>query len=215
MPLNKCPCAKKLKTCPYLQCTTCDQWWHTRCVSLKGLDADTVKLLTEWVCPLCYTPPATIPLGKLESIVKSESAKISEAIKKVQESVSKNKISSVVMEAVSTKLTEHVDSFTEVISANSENTRRILGESIQNNNQEVVKEVVESSKRQMDNDAMAREARKCNVVIRDVTESDSLRLKGEARPGLGVCFKAFGCGSRENSESDKSWSSYKGCARRH
>lgn len=122
---------------------------------------------------MCYTPPTTVPLGKIEALVKSESTKLSTALDKVQASVSKNTMKTVITEIMKDTFNEHVDSFTEVISANSENTRREIAETIQNNNRTVMSEVVRTSKMQMDDDAVAREARKCSLIIRDVTESDS------------------------------------------
>lgn len=70
-------------------------------------------------------------------------------------------------------LNEQVDSVTEAITASNENTRRHISETIQRNSEKVVTEVVKSSKEQMDNDAVAREQRKCNLIIRDVSESDA------------------------------------------
>ena len=151
------------------QCRECARWWHGQCVGLLGL-------LRHWDCPLCLKLPKGMEKGNVDlskglqpimDEIKSVKAKITskDQIKKMVETV----ISGVVKD----HLNEQVDNVTEAISASNENTRRIIGETIQTNNQIVVEEVVRSSKMQMDNDTIAREARKCNVVIQGVSESES------------------------------------------
>ena len=167
---EKCPCSKKSKSIR-LECKQCHQWWHAKCVSLKGLSKDDLVKLTEWRCPLCYTLPEAIPLGKLEKLVKTETEKITAQIKKVEVAIAGDKLKKTMSDVVKANLTEHVDSFTEALSANSDNTRRHIAETIKQSNEEVVTQACRNSKQLMDNDALAREQRKCNVIIRDITES--------------------------------------------
>ena len=167
---KKCPCAKQKKGSSYISCKTCDQWWHAKCVSLKGLSVDDLKKLTDWDCPICYVLPENAPQGKLEALIKSESNKITARLQSVEAAVAQDKMKMVISEVVKENLDEQVNSLTEVVSANSDNTRRVITESIQRNSQKVLSDVVKSSKAQVDSDAAAREQRKCNLIIRKVTE---------------------------------------------
>ena len=168
---NKCPCKKK-NSLPTIRCVRCEQWWHARCVSLKGLSVEELEKLASWHCPLCYELPDTIPQGKLEALIRAEFNDLKTQVKSVETAVNGNKVKALMSEVVKMHMNEQVESVTEIVSANSNNTRRAITESIQQNNIKVVSEVVKSSKAQMDSDAIEREKRKCNLVIQNVSEPD-------------------------------------------
>ena len=172
-----CPCKKKFKSSPQIECKQCAQWWHTRCVALKGLDEQALEMLTNWHCPLCYVLPPAVPLGKLEAFIKKETVKIEDQLKSVKSAVSAEKLKSVMSEVVKNQLNEQVDTVTEAVSASNENTRRYIADTIRQNSDKVVTQVVQTSKEQMDNDSVAREQRKCKLIIRDVSESDAQDIK--------------------------------------
>lgn len=168
----RCPCKKKKNQSPALQCTLCEQWWHSCCVSLEGLTTKELSNIISWKCPLCYVLPSAIPNGRLETLVREESNVLKLQVKAVEASVQEDKLKTLMSEVVKKHLDDQVKSVCNLITENSVDTRRVISERIQKNNTEVVDQVVRSSKSQMDGDNLAREQRKCNLVIRNVSEPD-------------------------------------------
>ena len=53
---GKCPC--NISTGDYLiDCSSCRQFWHLKCVTLDGLVMKEVNKLLKWKCPFCYVAP--------------------------------------------------------------------------------------------------------------------------------------------------------------
>lgn len=157
----KCPCKKKTSSAK-IECKLCSQWWHSNCVSLKGLKVEDLDKLTDWICPICYTLPESIPHGKLETLIKAECntlkrqhRQLDATCKSIEAAVKEEHLVSVVSKVVEEKMKKQVES---------------VKETIQQNNTRVFSEVVQSSKAQMDADTVARQQRKCNLVIRNVSE---------------------------------------------
>jgi hypothetical protein len=168
---NKCPCKKKCQS-PAIICKHCEQWWHASCVSLKGLNVDELKKLTSWNCPLCYVLPDTVPYGKMEQLIKVECNLLKTQIRSVENAVKADKIKSLVSDVVTEHMSKQVETVTQIVSTSSIDTRKAIAETIQQNNNKVVTDVVKSSKAQMDTDSNARDQRKCNLVIRNVSEPE-------------------------------------------
>ncbi len=57
---DKCPCGKSDDASWMIKCTRCPQDWHSNCVNLKGITADFVTQLEDWLSPLCFTAPGAI-----------------------------------------------------------------------------------------------------------------------------------------------------------
>lgn len=159
MSTQRCPCTKKWKSAK-LSCSQCEQWWHSKCVGLKGLGDRELKMLTSWLCPQCYVyPPAIKPeLTKVEKVVKSESDKVLSQIK--ESALSTEMIKAAVSEAVST-----------AVNKNTEDTKKVITETLHEKNAQVINDVMKSSKEMMDSDTVARDQRRCNVTVRNIPES--------------------------------------------
>ena len=53
---SKCPC--DISTGDYMiDCSSCHQFWHVKCVSLDGLVTKEINKLIHWKCPFCYISP--------------------------------------------------------------------------------------------------------------------------------------------------------------
>ena len=60
---STCPCSNEPEDSVYIQCDSCDQWWHCGCVSLGGLLDYMVEVIEEWLCPRCFKSPFVVPTG--------------------------------------------------------------------------------------------------------------------------------------------------------
>ena len=170
------------------QCYTCARWWHTQCGGLYGLKDLELNKLIEWNCPLCLMLPAGVTrencdceFSDLEATIKGESKKVIKLIKdtvKSDESL-KTLVSDTVKGELNANLHKQSTSIGHLLQTNREQTTqaisevtRNLAETINDNNSEVVRQVVKTSKAQMDSDTLARDQRKCNLIIRKVEEPD-------------------------------------------
>lgn len=117
-------------------------------------------MLTAWLCPLCYIYPAAVKpeLTNVEKIVKSQCDRVLNEVK--QNVPSPEVIKATVDEAVTTAFNK-----------NSADTKKVITETMQQKNAQVISEVMKSSKERMDSDTAAREQRKCNVTVKNVPES--------------------------------------------
>ena len=55
--LTKCPCGKSNKSCWMVDCSQCNQQWHSDCLSFKGIKRDSIDRMLEYLCPFCYKAP--------------------------------------------------------------------------------------------------------------------------------------------------------------
>ena len=51
---DTCLCKEWIDEAQWIQCDTCDQWWHTNCVGLLGLDDNMVNSIKKYECPCCF-----------------------------------------------------------------------------------------------------------------------------------------------------------------
>ena len=54
---ERCPCLNDPDGAVYIQCDSCEQWWHCGCVSLNGLTDEMVKDIVKWECHKCFKSP--------------------------------------------------------------------------------------------------------------------------------------------------------------
>ena len=75
--LKRCPCGSSSGNHAWLlQCTVCQQNWHSSCANMKGtLPKETIEYLDHWQCPWCficpYAPPDKHRSSKFKELLKS------------------------------------------------------------------------------------------------------------------------------------------------
>lgn len=82
---SNCPCGEINDKPIFVNCSKCEQRWHTNCCNLSGIDESAVRMLTGWKCPRCYSSPYVSPKQKSASQLTSSIADIKDKVGQMHE----------------------------------------------------------------------------------------------------------------------------------
>ncbi len=174
-PKSSCPCSNEPNDTVYIQCDSCDQWWHCCCVSLGGLLDHMVEVIENWECPRCFKSPyvgmdtdASVDIVSAENssvrdIVKTEIKSVIGELKNIVETTTEAALENIKKDIIE-QSAKKVKSYVEVVKTDLQEVVR------EKPSTQIVKQVVT----QIDADNLQRVKRECNVIISNVPE-----VKGE------------------------------------
>lgn len=60
---KSCPCGGTKPDAWKIDCSKCNQIWHSDCVTLGGISKESISKMLNYLCPFCYIPPVPCPRG--------------------------------------------------------------------------------------------------------------------------------------------------------
>ena len=166
-PKDWCPCGQyddKETEVFVVQCEECEQWWHQKCVSLEGLEKESVEAILRWRCPRCIMQTLGMGIG---------STIIQEAVKIELEKAVPGIVRSVVEATVKAK--EFKKTFADVAAGRAEQMEKKVEKTVEKTMHSAIKEnqqaLLQKAAEKQDAERHEREKRKRNVVVTNLKES--------------------------------------------
>ena len=198
-----------------LTCISCHATWHTECAMGPGITSAANDKVKQWTCYVCF-----IPSEHIKDVMRQQRPdnSVDEVMSKLDQIQNEHKelaprIEQSVKNAIRDKFNEnwqqHVTQWSDLIKKPLQDTTKAIAE----NNVTVIREAVQESKERMDSDGIEREKRKCNLIVRDVEESEGSRRdiydfdreKAETILDIGYCdiVTAYRVGKRSREPDGK------------
>ena len=177
-PKNYCPCDSS-EGGLLIECGSCNQWYHVKCVALNGLHKKMVAALSNWECIRCFHP--TFYRHDDLKILKAVQIAVKETIEK-SDLCKKSEVESILKE----NTTKAVRSYSEVTAASQ---KKVLDEM---SAVQASKSVVEEVTRKLDNDKIEREKRRLNVCVMEIPESSKTEARQRNDDDFAFCIEKLG-----------------------